>query len=294
VAVAPGSVYVADGPLRKVSAQTDRLTTPAGDSVQAPGPLGDGGPATKAYVHSCATPAVDRAGNLIVPDSTNSRVRVVAKTSGTFYGQAMTAGHIYTVAGNGRPGTTAGGVPATKAKLMDPAGVTLDSAGNLVIADGGQVQSRTGSLVQVVAVKTGMFYGQQMTAGDIYNIGGVSSGRGVSGNGGPAVKARLGAFIGQVELDSMGDVVIADESANSIRVIAEKTGTFYGQQMTAGDIYPVAGSGKAGYSGDGGPAAQAMLDRPDGVAVDGAGNLVVADTNNLRVRVPPAPSTGSR
>jgi secreted PhoX family phosphatase len=202
----------------------------------------------------------------------------------------MTAGHIYTVAGTGRPGTTAGGVPATKAKLMDPAGVTVDSVGNLVIADGGQVQSRTGSLVQIVAVKTGTFYGQHMTAGDIYNIGGMPSGRGASGNGGPAVKARLGAFIGQVELDSMGDVVIADESANSIRVIAEKTGTLYGQQMTAGDIYPVAGNGTAGYSGDGGPATQAMLDRPDGVAVDSAGNLVVADTNNVRVRVVAATS----
>jgi hypothetical protein len=285
VAAAPGSVYVADGPLRRVSAQTDRLTTPVGDSVQAPGPPGDGGLATKAYLGSCGTPAVDGAGNLIVPGSANSRVRVVAKTSGTFYGKPMTAGHIYTVAGNGRPGTTAGGVPATKAKLMDPAGVTVDSAGNLVLTDGGLFQSRTGSLVQVVAVKTGMFYGQQMTAGDIYNIGGVSSGRGVSGNGGPAVKAGLGPFIGQVELDSTGDVVIADDSANSIRVIAQKTRTLYGQQMTAGDIYSVAGNGTAGYSGDGGPAIQAMLDRPDGVAVDSAGNLVVADTNNLRVRV---------
>jgi hypothetical protein len=285
VTFAPGSVYVADGPLREVSAQTDGLTTPAGDSVRAPGPVGDGGLAAKAYLGSCGTPAVDGAGNLIVPDTTNSRVRVVAKTSGTFYGKPMTAGHIYTVAGNGTAGTTAGGVPATMAELMSPAGVTLDSSGNLVIADGGLFQSRTGSLVQVVAVKTGTFYGQHMTAGDIYNIGGVSSSRRVSGNGGPAVRAGLGAFIGQVELDSTGDVVIADESANSIRVIAEKTGTLYGQQMTADDIYAVAGSGQAGYSGDGGPATQAMLDRPTGVAVDGAGNLVVADTNNLRVRV---------
>src|SRR5215472_15342831 len=81
VAFAPGSVYVADGPLRQVSAQTDRLTTPAGDSVQAPGPVGDGGLATKAYLGSCGTPTVDRAGNLIVPDSANARVRVVTTTS---------------------------------------------------------------------------------------------------------------------------------------------------------------------------------------------------------------------
>src|SRR5579884_4355724 len=59
VAYAPGSVYVSDGPLRKVSAQTGGLSTPAGDSVQTPGPLGDGGPATRAYVDSCGAPAVD-------------------------------------------------------------------------------------------------------------------------------------------------------------------------------------------------------------------------------------------
>jgi hypothetical protein len=285
VAYASGSVYVADGPLRKVSAQTDGLTTPAGDSVQVPGPLGDGGPATRANVDSCGSPAVDHAGNLIVPDSGSNRVRVVAKTSGTFYGQQMTAGHIYTVAGNGTPGSTAGGVPATQAELMDPTGVTVDSVGNLVIADGGGFHPHTGSLVQVVAARTGTFYGQAMTAGDIYDIAGVASSLAVSGNGGPAVSAGLGPHIGQVELDAAGDIVIADESANRIRVIAEKTGTQYGQAMIAGDIYAVAGNGTAGYSGDGGPTTQAMLNGPQGVAVDGAGNLVVADTHNLRVRV---------
>jgi sugar lactone lactonase YvrE len=285
VAYASGDVYVAQGPVRAVSAQTDQLTTPAGDSLAAPGPLGDGGPATKAYVDSFGTPAVDQAGNLVIADSVNSRVRVVAKTSGTFYGRPMTGGHIYTVAGNGQPGTTSGGVPATKAELFEPDGVTVDSAGNLMIADGGGFHPHTGSLVQVVAAKTGTFYGQQMIAGDIYNIAGVSSTLGVSGNGGPAVKAGLGPHIGQVELDSTGDVVIADESANRIRVIAEKTGTLYGQTMTAGDIYGVAGNGGKGYSGDGGPATQAKLYQPRGVTLDSAGNLVVADTDNSRVRV---------
>ncbi|HLX48202.1 MAG TPA: hypothetical protein VKS82_07710 [Streptosporangiaceae bacterium] len=285
VAYASGDLYVADRVVRKVSAQTGRLTTPAGDSAQAPGPLGDGGPAAKAYVDSLGTPAVDRAGNLIIADSANSRVRVVAKTTGTFYGQQMTAQHIYTVAGNGTPGTTTGGVPATSAELMDPAGVTVDSTGNLVIADGGRFNPATGSLVQVVAARTGTFYGQAMTAGDIYNIAGLPSSLRISGNGGPAVNAGLGQHMGQVELDSTGDVVIADEGANRIRVIAEKTGTLYGQPMTAGDIYSVAGNGGAGFFGDGGPATHAELNEPQGVTVDSAGNLVVADTHNLRVRV---------
>jgi trimeric autotransporter adhesin len=67
--------------------------------------------------------------------------------------------------------------------------------------------------------------------------------------------------------------------------VAETTGTFYGQPMTAGDIYTVAGNGVEGYAGDGGPATSAELDDPLGVTVDGAGNLVIADAGNDRIRV---------
>ena len=82
-----------------------------------------------------------------------------------------------------------------------------------------------------------------------------------------------------------------------MRVAAARTGTFYGQEMTAGDIYTVAGDGQLGFSGDGGPATAADLSTPSGVAVDGAGNLVIADSGNSRVRVvadTPARSTGRR
>jgi hypothetical protein len=68
-------------------------------------------------------------------------------------------------------------------------------------------------------------------------------------------------------------------------MVAASTGTFYGQAMTAGDIYTVAGDGDLGYSGDGGPATSAELDTPYGVAVDGSGNLVIADTQNGLVRL---------
>ena len=70
-----------------------------------------------------------------------------------------------------------------------------------------------------------------------------------------------------------------------MRVVAAKTGTFYGQAMTVGDIYTIVGDGTAGYSGDLGPAAQAELDNPEGVAVDDAGNLLIADASNARVRM---------
>jgi NHL repeat len=78
-------------------------------------------------------------------------------------------------------------------------------------------------------------------------------------------------------------VLIADQLNNRVRVVAARTGTFYGQAMTAGDIYTIAGNGTSGFSGDGGPAASAELLQPEGVAVD-AGNVLIADTGNRRIR----------
>src|ERR1700745_3644911 len=72
-------------------------------------------------------------GTRVIADTNNERVRVVAGSTGTFYGQAMTAGHIYTVAGDGSTGDTGDGGPATSASLDGPAGVAVDAAGNLVV-----------------------------------------------------------------------------------------------------------------------------------------------------------------
>jgi hypothetical protein len=152
---------------------------------------------------------VDGTGNLLIPDSLNNRVRVVAVATGTFYGQKMTAGDIYTVAGNGTGGFSGDGGPAASAELFGPGGVTVDGAGNLLIAD-------------------------------TFN--------------------------------------------ERVRVVAAATGTFYGQKMTVGDIYTVAGGAKQGFSGDGGPATSAELYFPEGVAVDGAGDLLISDSGNNRVR----------
>jgi hypothetical protein len=78
-------------------------------------------------------------------------------------------------------------------------------------------------------------------------------------------------------------VLIADSSNSRIRVVASRTGTFYGQAMTAGDIYTIAGNGTRGFSGDGGPGAAAELSYPAAVAVD-AGNVLIADFENYRIR----------
>jgi DNA-binding beta-propeller fold protein YncE len=103
--------------------------------------VGDGGPATSAAVVPDAV-AVDGAGNLVLTDTGNSRVRVVAAQTGTFYGQAMTAGDIYTVAGNGIAGYSGDGGPGTAAELAGPRRLAVDSAGNLVIADEGNNRVR--------------------------------------------------------------------------------------------------------------------------------------------------------
>jgi DNA-binding beta-propeller fold protein YncE len=180
---------------------------------------------------------VGHAGNLVIANPNARQVELVPAKTGTFFGQNMTAGHIYAVAGNGGPGPGGTGVPATKTGLNSPMGVAVDGAGNLVIADEGAAQlvggTHHGSRVRVVAASTGTFYGVPMTAGDIYTVAGTVDGLGFSGDGGPAVQAAVIA-------DDAGNVVIADLTDNRIRVVAARTGTFYGQQMTAGNIYTVA------------------------------------------------------
>ena len=85
--------------------------------------------------------------------------------------------------------------------------------------------------------------------------------------------------------DAAGNLLIADTFNQRVRVVAVGTGTFYGQAMIAGDIYTIAGNGTAGFSGDRGPASKAELRNPGGVAVDAAGNLLIADSGNNRIRM---------
>ncbi len=252
------------------------IYTVAGDGTA--GFTGDGGPAVVAGLASPNAVALDRHGNLLITDSTDNRIRVVPNKTGTYYGQKMTVGDIYTVAGDGSDSSSGDSGPATGAGLPDPLAVVVDRAGNLVIDSDFE-----GSRIRVVAAATGTFYGQQMTAGDIYTVAGTGS-QGFSGDGGPATSAELNNP-GDVTLDSAGNLVIADTLNARVRVVAAATRTFYGQQMTAGNIYTVAGDGTYGFSGDGGPAASASFHLPVAAAPDGAGNVVIADSDNNRIRV---------
>jgi hypothetical protein len=121
-----------------------------------------------------------------------------------------------------------------------------------------------------------------MTTGDIYTVAGNGT-EGFAGDGGPATAAIVNTPQA-VEVDRHGNLVIADTLNCRIRVVAEKTGTFYGVAMTAGDIYAVAGDGTLGFGGDGGPATAADVYYPGGVAVNRAGDILIADALDNRIR----------
>jgi hypothetical protein len=275
VSAGGGHAYIGASTLvREVTPGTSQLSTPIGTGDLAP--LGDGGPAQKAGLNACGT-TVDHSGNLVLGDQGHHRVRVVAASGGTFYGQAMTAGHIYTVAGTGGARSSGDGGPATKAEIKRPFAVAVGPAGNLLIGDS------SAERVRIVAEQSGTFYGRAMTAGDIYTLAGTGV-RGFGGDGGPATSAQLNAPEG-VTVDATGNVLIGDVGNERIRVVAATTGTFYGKAMTAGDIYTIAGTGTAGFSGDGGPAITAELNIPDAVTVDSADNVLIVDGFNNRIRV---------
>jgi hypothetical protein len=231
---------------------------------------GDGGPATSAVTVDPGAVAANQPGTLtaIVSGGQDGGVRVIAVRAGRHFGRAMRAGALYTVASS---------QGSSRAGLGNPTGIAFDRAGNLVIADGLHDKAF------VVAGSSGTYYGQRMTAGRLYRIAGTGT-QGSSGDGGPALTADL-EFLQGTAVDRNGNVLLIESlpaQAARIRVVAASTGTFYGQAMTAGDIYTVAGTGTPGYSGDGGPATAAQIS-PQGIATDLGGNLVIADTSRIRV-----------
>ena len=164
------------------------------------------------------------------------------------------SGTISTVAGNGTRGYSGDGGTATAAELNYPGGVAFDASGDLYIAD---------AFNNVIRKVT--------PSGTIGTVAGIGT-WGYSGDGGAATAAELHGPYG-VAFDTSGDLYIADTYNNRIRKVTP-----------LGIISTVAGNGTNGYSGDGGAAAAAELGLPTGVAVDGSGNLFIADQNNNRIR----------
>jgi sugar lactone lactonase YvrE len=199
--------------------------------------------------------AVDGAGNLFIADTGNDVVWKVAAGTGT----------IQVYAGDGKPayGGPAGpdvgdGGPATSAQVIQPSGLAVDSAGNLYISDTGE------SLVRVVSASTGV----------ITTVAGVGTGSapvGSNADGIPATSANLNEP-GALALDSNGNLYIALPVLGRVRKV----------KLSTGIITTVAGNGDLyGASGDGGPALKAEV-YPQGLAVDSAGNLYLADFAEIR------------
>jgi DNA-binding beta-propeller fold protein YncE len=272
------------------------ITTVAGNGTA--GFSGDGGPATSASLETPIGIAVDVAGNLYIADTANNRVRKVSP-----------GGIITRVAGSGVRGFSGDGGLATSASLWNPSGLAVDAAGNLYIADASNNRIRkvspSGIITTVAGGGTGYFSdGGPATSGSLVFVQGVAvdpagnlyiadrytmcirkvspsgtistvAGNGLwafSGDGGPATSASL-SWPDGVALDVAGNLYIADTANNRVRKVSP-----------AGIITTVAGNGTGGFSGDGGPATSASLYSPYGMALDGAGNLYIADTGNNRIR----------
>jgi len=258
------------------------ITTVAGTGAAGAG--GTDGPGTAAELDAPSGVAFDARGNLLIAEFAGNRVLVVAAADGTFYGRSMTAGHLYTLAGTGAVGSSGDGGPATAARLYAPENLALDGSGDVVVTE------FYGNRVRLIAEVTGESFGRHVVAGHIYTVAGSGS-PSTSGDGGPAVGASLDQPLGVV-VDAHGNLVVSDYVGQRVRVVAASAGTFYGIPMTADDIYTVAGDGTKGTSGAGGPAVAAQLSSPAGVAVDHAGNLLVADSAADEISVV-AGSTGT-
>jgi type IX secretion system substrate protein/NHL repeat-containing protein len=240
---AAGNLYVAswsDHTIRKV-APSGVITRFAGNST--PGFGGDGGAATDAQLNNPNKITIDNTGNMYIADYTNNRVRKVTS-----------AGFISTIAGNGTPGYSLDGIPATNSELNHPSGVAVDATGNVYIADYANYRVRKVS-----------------TSGIISTIAGTGT-PGNIGDGGLATAAEIDDTYG-LALDAANNLYLADAGNNKIRKIS-----------ASGIMSTYAGTGVPSFSGDGFQATDATLNNPAGVAVDHANNVYVGDQFNNRIR----------
>jgi len=206
---------------------------------------GDGGSALAAALGQPEGIAVDTAGNIYVADAADNRIRKIE-----------TNGKIQTFAGTGTAGFAGDGGPATAAELNQPYGIALDRSGNLYVADLGNARVRKissdGSIQTVVG--GGMFPATNQ------------------GQGGPATSAQL-MQPRNVTVDAAGNLYVSDFGANQVYAVSAN-----------GTLTLVAGTGVAGFSGDGMASVLAQINAPAGLATDSSGALYIADSGNNRVR----------
>jgi sugar lactone lactonase YvrE len=295
---AAGNVYVSDmRRVRKIDT-AGVITTIAGSGLNGPGSNDDGGPALQANVMPVAI-TVDATGNVYFAESYFARVRKID-----------TAGIINTVAGTGIMGYNGNGGPATAAEISNAPALSTDAAGNLYLLDASRSVVRkvdAGGIINTIAGDGSVGYsgdgGPALNAmmnspmgmvsdaaGNIYvadyknlrvrkvDAGGIittvaGNGRGnYNGDSQPAIGSQFGG--GRCKAALNGDIYLADSSNHRIVMI---TG--------AGQLVTIAGTGKPGFSGDGGAAADAELNTPSDLVLGPQGGIIFTDRKNNRVRM---------
>jgi cysteine-rich repeat protein len=298
---AAGNIYIADRwshRVRRVDHQTGIIATVAGGGAVDQ----DNVPATSVFLREPFGLAFDAQGNLFVAQWLSNRVRRIDSLTGI----------ISTVAGSGAYGFSGDGGSAVLASFASPSGIALDTGGNLFIADSDNQRIRrvdvAGSTVSTVAGggiagigdgsssfwarlntpwavvcdANGTMFVLECWGDRVRRIDGVTGiittfagngNPGSSGDGGLATAAELGIPYA-IALDHDGNLLVADTGNHKVRRVDALTGI----------ITSIVGVGTAGFSGDDGLGADAQLNQPGGVVVDSAGNLMVADTHNHRVR----------
>ena len=249
-----GSFYFPDSGLNRIRKVTNPGFLLSNYAGTSAGFSGDGGAAINARLKNPIGLALDSSGNLYFSDHDNQRVRKITP-----------AGVISTVAGTGVAGYSGDGGQATSAQLNAPHGLAVDTAGNLYIADTTNYRIR-----------------KVTTAGIITTVAGNGTIPFGSDIGDNNLATSAGVVPWDVEVDEAGNLYISDWLYSRIRKVTANNGV----------ITTVAGTGVAGFSGDGGPATSAALNSPTGLALDSQGNIYVADTGNHRIRKINAPPQG--
>jgi sugar lactone lactonase YvrE len=233
--------------VRKVTVASGFISTVAGTGGA--GSSGDGAAATAATLSAPGGVALDASGNIYIADYTNNEIRKVTISTGKISTIVDTGGHA---------GYCCDGGAATSGEVKTPQGVAVDSSGNIYIADTGN------HVIRKVTISTGK----------ISTIAGTGSAN-FGGDGGLATAGSVTFNTPSgVAVDGSGNFYIADTLNNRIRKVTISTGF----------ISTVVGTGSSGSTGDGAAATSAKLNGPQGVAVDGSGNIYIADTGNNKIR----------
>jgi sugar lactone lactonase YvrE len=246
--------------IRSIDAVTGRVRVLLGAQAAF---AGDGGPAVDARVNQPPHGVLAPNGNFFLIDQRSQRIRVIYN----FAAERKNA-IIATVVGTGEKGFNGDGI-ALQTQLSFPAGPNPEPSGGLALDANGRLyfSDTHNNRIRVVDFSTADF-----TQGVVQTIAGTGQAA-YGGDGGPATEAQIN-FPQDIEIGPDGNLYFADTNNNRVRMI----------DLTAGTIHTVAGTGEKGYSGEGGAAVDAELNRPFGIAFDENGDLYISDTFNSRVR----------